>query len=299
MARRPAPDQQEPLTLPAPKKGGALTKWDAELAKYATEAARNEADALGGRWLTQRAGQLTYAGEPMKNNEVDVIVLAAIHENVYYSKAFDPDNPQAPDCYAFAKNEAALKEMAPHADVEDKQSPKCGDCWANKFGSAEKGRGKACKNIRRIAVIPGDTLRADVLEKADIAYMKLPVLSVPLWAAYVSKLAAVMRRPPFAMVTKIKVVTDPKSQFKDTFEPVKALPTELLKSVLARVEEAGKAIEFPYGAGEEKDEAPARRQAPAKAGPKKKASRPGPQAQAKRPAEAPLRAPRGTAPSKF
>lgn len=278
--------------LPNPRKTGAVARWDAELARFATEAAKNESDALGGRWITQRAGQLSYAGEPLAKNEVDLIVLDAIHENVYYAEAFDADNPTSPTCYAFAREEAAIKAMVPHADAPDKQSPTCAACWANKFGSAEKGRGKACKNVRRIAVIPGDALRVDVIAKADLAFMKLPVLSVPLWGAYVARLASVMRRPPWAMVTKLRVVTDPKSQFKDVFEPVKPLVTELLAAVRARVEEAKAAIAFPYGIGAEEGEAEPARRRQAAGRPAKPAPPPPKPAKPRRaapPADAPLR----------
>ena len=55
-------------------------------------------------------------------------------------------------------------------------------------------------------------------------------------------------------MTKVKVVPDPKSQFKVVFEPIMNLPDELMSAIMQRHEEAKSTIDFPYQPND--DEAP-------------------------------------------
>ena len=124
------------------------------------------------------------------------------------------------------------------------------------------GKGKACRNTRRLAMIAAGTLEKgrftmfddlEHFEKSALAYMKLPVTSVKGYATFVKQIAGSLKRPPFAVFTKVKVVDDDKTQFKVTFEPLASAPNELIPVLKARHEEAKEAIEFPYIATEEEE----------------------------------------------
>src|SRR5574337_71349 len=98
--------------------------------------------------ITIRGGVMMVDKNKVKDNELDVVILAAVHENQWYTSKFDPDSIQTPDCYAIGAEEEGL---APHADSADKQGDEngmCANCEHNKMGSADTGRGKACKNVR-------------------------------------------------------------------------------------------------------------------------------------------------------
>lgn len=251
------------------KTGKAVAKWDEELAKAAEQAAEMEANTGGGQFFSVKSGVLSWQDAPLPNNEVAVVILDAIFENVFYEGKFDPDVPQGPTCFAFGRDE---KEMEPHSVVVEmgwnQSTEGCHGCENNEWGSADVGKGKACRNTRRLAMIPAGTFDRDgKLELFDdsehydstaIGFMKLPVTSVKGYASFVKQVAGALKRPPFGIVTRVSVVPDAKTQFKVIFEPIMKLPDELMASVMARVDEAKTIIDFPYQLEEDEPAPPPR-----------------------------------------
>lgn len=223
--------------------GTNVVSWQEKLAGLAKAGVAQEAHTGGGTFIGTRAGQLSYQGNAVAGNKLDVIVVDSIMENAYYVGRFDPENPTPPVCFAFGRDE---KSMVPHADSTDPQHSDCAGCPNNVFGSADSGGGKACKNIRRLAMIPATPLDADSVKTAEVAYLKLPVTSVKNWAQYVKTLEALSQVPPLAVVTQIGTVPDAKSQFKITFNQQIQLGEEIVTPVLDRLEQISKDIEFPY-----------------------------------------------------
>lgn len=250
------------------KTSGALIKWDEELAKQAEIVASMEANTGGGQFFSTKGGILSWQDAPLPGNQMAVIILDSIFENVYYEGRYDPDTPQSPTCFAFGRDE---KTMRPHQiviDAGNQQHDQCAGCPMNEFGSAETGRGKACRNTRRLAMIPAGTFNAagkfELFEEEEhfastaIGFMKLPVTSVKGYSSFVKQVAGALRRPPFGIVTKVKIVPDPKSQFKVVFEPIMIIPDELMGIIMQRHEEAKSIIDFPYQPNDEEN-APAKR----------------------------------------
>lgn len=234
------------VAKPAPGKGTAVVSWKDKLKGYAQESASvAEQVGGGGNFISFKAGQISYNGQACAGNKLDVIIAEAVFEHAYYQGDYDPDNPQPPVCFAFGKDE---KTMVPHEKSAQPQAESCAECELNKFGSADKGKGKACKNVMRLALLPAKPLEAEILAKAEAAYAKLPVTSVKGYGAYALKLKATHDLPPFAFVTQIGTVPDPKSQFKVTFEDVAKLDhdDELMEVLVQRHEEQAELIEFPY-----------------------------------------------------
>jgi hypothetical protein len=233
---------------------GAVNDWESRLAKFAVAAVAQEA-APAGSFISVRAGVVQYAGQAVAGNKLDVIAIDSIYENTYYTADYDPDSPASPVCFAFAHEEGDLK---PHPDSVEPQHSSCKGCPQNEFGTAERGRGKACKNSRRLALLPASPLAADALGTAEVAFMKLPVTSVKNWGQYVNTLATMEKRPPFAVVTTIGSVPDTKTQFKITFDK-KALINdgEILDVLVKRQEGQMKTPTPPYQASTSKAEKPA------------------------------------------
>lgn len=225
-------------------KGGAITKWDEELAKHAMEAADKEQMPTGS-FVSIRGGVLTIAGQAVKDNKLKAVIIDHCYENAYYEGEYDPEQPQPPVCYAFGRDD---KELKPHEKAAKPCSEMCEGCPNNQFGSAEKGKGKACKNIRRLALISADGLNANSAEKSELVYLKLSVMSCKGWAFYVKGLAATLRRPPFGVVTEISVVPDVKAQFKVNFSVIGPVPDEVMGAVMERREKVMDEIMFPYSA---------------------------------------------------
>lgn len=255
----------------------SIVRWDEELAKEAQAAAQMEANTGGGKFISVRGGVLQWNGAPVPGNKMAVIILDHIFENVMYTEEFDADAPSSPDCFAFGRDE---KQMGPHqvaVDAGTAQEGPCHSCPKNVFGSADKGRGKACRNTRRMALIsagafgPGDKFKLvddpEYYEKGELAFFKVPVTSVNGFAAYVKQVAAALKRPPHGIVTRLTVQPDPKSQFKVVFEPMMNLPDKLMRTIMSRRDEVKGSIDFPYQS--KTDEQP--KAAPkGKAAPKKK-----------------------------
>lgn len=228
-------------------KGTEVVSWKDKLKGYAKEAVTiaEQAGGSGGNFISFKSGQITFNKSPCTGNKLDTIVIAQTFENAYYEDEWDPGNPKPPVCFAFGPNE---DEMAPHEKSTSPQASSCASCEHNKFGSAEKGKGKACKNVMRLALLPAKPLDVEVLSKCDAAYAKLPVTSVKGFATYIQRLSAAHELPPFAFVTQIGTVPDAKSQFKVTFEDIANLSEddELMDVLIKRHEEQVEMIGFPY-----------------------------------------------------
>jgi hypothetical protein len=234
-----------------------VMKWDEELAKAAEIAAGMEEGSTGaGQFLSTKSGILSWQDESMPDNQVVVIIVDSILENVYYDTEWDADKPQPPCCFAFNRKE---KELAPHKVVNElsqSQNETCEGCQWNEFGTADKGKGKACRNTRRLAMIPAGALDSNgdltMIEKekhyetASIGFMRLPVTSVKGYANYVTRLKDSLKRPPFGVVTRVYLEPDAKNQFKICFESLANVPDNLMTVIMARNQEVQKTIEFSY-----------------------------------------------------
>lgn len=223
----------------------ALAKWDEALAARAKIAKKAEASVSTGEWISLKSGQLSFQGNAVPGNKMDVVILAYRLENQFFKEKYDKDRPQAPNCYAFGIDD---ESMSPHEKSDDPQADACHGCPNNEWGSAEEGRGKACKNVRRVCVIPADALDggAEGIKDASWAFLKVPVTSVKGWAGYVNSLSQ-LNRPPLAFVTEIMVTPDSDSQFKVNFNAKESIEDgALIGALLEKADKAEAAIEFPY-----------------------------------------------------
>lgn len=246
----------EVVEIPAePTASTAVVNWEDQLAQYAAVASASE-DLTGGAFLSLKAGRLAISGQAVAGNALDCIVIASAYENAYYVGKYDPQNPAPPKCYAFGNGDdkAAEDTMAPHPNVAEPQSERCADCAHNAWGTAaDGGKGKACKNTRRLALLPASAAdsAAKVADSAQI-YLKLPVTSVKEWGAYVHKLAAQHKRPPFAAITTVSTTPDVKSQFKVTLATTDIVrDPEVLSALITAHGLALYSVQFPYPAFKE------------------------------------------------
>ena len=245
----------------------ALANWDEEMAKHAEIAAGMEESSASGQFFSIKAGVLSWNDAPMPNNEMAAIIVDHVLENVYYEGEYDASTPQSPVCFAFGRDE---KTMAPHRlcfEAKTAKNDVCGIagqegcCEFNEWASADKGKGKACRNVRRLAMVAAGTFNKDGsfkliedpahYESTTIGYMKLPVTSVKGYAAFVKQIAGTLKRPPYGIVTRVKVIPDTVSQFKVIFEALVVAPNNIIGAIIARNKEVQSLIEFPYQPSEE------------------------------------------------
>jgi hypothetical protein len=252
--------------------GQEIVNYDKAWADQAQQYTAQEA-LTGGTFLSTRGGTLSFGDEQMPGNQACVIILDAVKENTFYGAKFDPDNRQPPICYAFGRG--AEDDMGPHESMQvdlnyfEPQAEACATCKWNEWGSADKGKGKACQNRRRLALIPAGFYNAkrgsrdfdleiindpNHFKTADIAFIKLPVLSVKEFSKFVNDVSANFRRPPHGVIARLWVEPDPKAQYKVCFEVIEALPDELTPIIMARHEAAMTSVVQGYRVPEEKPE---------------------------------------------
>jgi hypothetical protein len=222
-------------------KAGKMTKWDEELAREAAEQASKE--SVGSSKLSVRGGAFSVGGSPLKDREIPVVVVDHVFENCYYKGDFDADNPSSPVCFAFGQD---ADDMRPHEKSSEPQCETCAACAKNQFGSAERGRGKACKNSKRLMIISGADASPESIKEGEMLQFNVPVTSVKGWAHYVKGLAATYRRPPYAVITELAIEPDDKTQFKILFRFLELLSDKFAGVLAARREQAAEAIVTPY-----------------------------------------------------
>lgn len=251
--------------VPLPTGGGSSAlalppELAAQLAQEARDEAAAERPSLSK--FSLRGGMIGYQGNPVKNNVLTVVVLAAIHRNAYYDRPFDPNNLSNPACFALSEDG---EDMEAHENVPDENVPKsselnghlrsengrsCAGCKFNDWGSSPKqgSRGKACSETRRLVLLPVDALTsADAVMKAELGIMDLPVTSCANYSNMVNGLAASANVPVYAATVDISTVRDMKTQFKVTFEPKSLIgDMEVLAAVKRRREEAVRYALTPY-----------------------------------------------------
>lgn len=265
---------------------GLPGSWREKLAQQAKEAAAKERPSVSK--ISLRAGVIKYGDQPVKGNILPAIVLLAAHQNTYYDKPFDPNNLANPVCFALS---ISGDGMEAHANVPDENVPapglekpratsrSCGGCAFNDWGSDPRGgRGKACKETRRLIILPADAADSvDNAKNAEMAIIDIPVTSGKNYSNFVNGLAAGAQVPPWAAITDISTQPDAKSQFKVTFTPKQVISDDaVLEALHARFEEAERVAMIPYDevssttTGKMQEAAAAAAPAPAKKGAKTK-----------------------------
>jgi hypothetical protein len=229
----------------------AVVDYMAELQKLAVATA--EAEKPSGNWISFKNGILSYAGQPIRENKIKVVVIQSVFENQLYKDRYDPNNQQPPICYAFGETDDDLK---PHADSAQPQAENCASCSKNQWGSDPGGgKGKACKNVRRLAMVGASDL-GDV-SKAEVAIAKLPVTSVKNWSTYASQIANVLKLPPIGVISEMSVEPDAKTQFQVNFALIDKIEDgEVIQALLARRRDSTPLVFAPYDKPVDKVEAP-------------------------------------------
>ena len=225
------------------KQAAALTEYDPdELAKYAKDMIGNDQSSV--LRVSIRGGKLKVGDTEMKDNRMSVVILDAAYENAYYGGAYDPDHIAPPKCYALGRDWNSLR---PAETADEPQHDDCAGCKWNAFGSADKGKGKACKNQRRLAVISADGLSTQTALVAPVATFKLPPTSTKNFKSYGEAVWNLFKRPLFGVVTEVVVEKDKTDTYAvvkfDTGDPV---DPALFAALKQRRDMLGDALLAPY-----------------------------------------------------
>jgi hypothetical protein len=232
----------------------ALINIDQKLAAAAGSSAVEKPS--GGSKISTKGGKMSYGGQQIPNNELDVIVLEFAAKNTYYAGAYDPDNISPPDCFALelAEGKDFVDKLTPHANVSEPVHGTCFGCPFNKFKSGDNGKGKACKNRRDLAVLPATVLDSDdpnvvarAITDSEIAVFSVSPSNLKVWADYAAGVAR-LDLPLWAVTTRISLP----SVFDQSFQVVEGgeVKPKLTQAVWDALEkkraEARELLTVPY-----------------------------------------------------
>lgn len=238
------------------KPGKAVVNWEEKFATIAKDSMAG-IDLPTAKWLSIKSGVLSYGGAEVPDNQLRCIIVGWAFENQYYVGRFDANNPSSPVCYAFGTD---ADEMVPHEKASDPQCGSCAECPYNEYESDPKGgKGKACKNVVRLALIAESDL--EDLDKAEVVYLKVPVTSVKNFKYYAAKeLKTVLKRPMWSVLTLLDVAPDDTNAVKVTFSFIEKLEENdsFAEGCFERLEEmfeqTMESIGFPYPENSERTE---------------------------------------------
>lgn len=221
-----------------------IVEWKQRMAEITKVAVA--AEKPSGGWLSFKGGRLSYADQMLPGDAVRVVIMDQLLENSWYEADYDPNKPASPACYAFGRTES---EMAPHEKSDSPQAQACDGCPMNEWGSDRKGgKGKDCKNTRRLAMIHEDALKGgpEGIDKADIIFAKLPVMSVKNFSTFVNQVGHAMGLPPFGVVCELSVKPHPVSQYQVHFKVIEGVNEALLPALVAKHDKAAEKLNQPY-----------------------------------------------------
>lgn len=174
--------------------------------------------------LKKELGQLSQQLEPPSSNKISTkgklfalpggqsspgpmscIVLDWVAVNMIYKGGYNPNVRQPPLCWAIGKN---LDELKPSEAVKEPQSTDCASCPKNAWGSGPNGKGKACKNQRRLLIVAPNFKSSD-----EPMSLYVSPTGLKSWNAYVKRLASEQGKLPVQVITKI------------SFDPQQSYPT--------------------------------------------------------------------------
>lgn len=251
----------KPGTAVALKKGGAVVDANAIREQLrAQAAAMNErTNPASGNKIMPGNDKMFKLPDGSKVPELRAVIVDFVTTHNFYERPFDPKNILPPGCFAVGTNP---KDMAPVADSPNLQAENCQVCPMNEFGSA--GDGKACKNGRRLALLPLNDDGDDVDAEADILILDVSPTAIKGFDSYVQTLARTYQMPPVGFVTTITMdpnVDHAKVMFSDP------QPIDGVGNAVARQAEAKDMLmQKPDFSGWVPVSAPKGRSAPAKTG---------------------------------
>lgn len=222
----------------AVRKSTLPANWKDQLRKDAAEESERTPVGSGNRISLKRNGQFAFQGAEI-GDSVDLVIVDHVVSKTYYEEAYDEDNPTPPTCFALKPN---ASNIAPHEDIKAPQAETCAECWANEWASG-RGRGKACSDKNRLAVLHVDDLDGDLM------YLEVPVTSGAAFNKYIKGLTKAAELPCYAVLTRFEM-DDHADYQKLIFKLVEPVSEDDLAGPFSKRSEAREMLMEPYDTSE-------------------------------------------------
>lgn len=130
----------------------AILDLQAEI-KAELEAAAGTIDKPSNFKISTKAKMFTLPDGTSSRGPLEAVILDYRTVHNYYKGTYNASSPEAPSCFAISKQ---VEGMKPSSNAAEPAHETCEGCVYNEWGSAPTGKGKACKNIRRLALVPAN-----------------------------------------------------------------------------------------------------------------------------------------------
>jgi hypothetical protein len=196
-----------------------------------------------GNRLSFKGGAITLAGNRL-DNPLPLVILSYGYERTYYSAMYQPDVYASPDCYS-------LDGVKPAGNAAVPQSERCAICRLNEFGTAQNGKGKACKEGAVFAAIHADALESpERVRAAQIITGAPSVLNSKGFRSYVD--ALLPNGPIWGVVTMLTNEVDPRTQYALSYQAtVFEQDDATMDAIASRLDEAERELSKGYTVPEE------------------------------------------------
>lgn len=208
--------------------------WKEQLREDAAEESERTPMGTGNRLTLKRNGQFSFQGADI-GESIECVIVDHVVVKQYFDTDYDEDNPSPPACFALKPNS---KNIAPHDNSPDRQAETCEECWANEWASG-RGRGKACSDKNRAALLHVDDLNGDLI------LVEVPVTSGAAFNKYVTGLTKAAELPSYAVITELTMDEHADYQ-KLIFELIEEVPEKMLGAVMAKRDLAREMLMEPY-----------------------------------------------------
>ena len=134
------------------------------------------------------------------NKPLTVIVVDYRNYSVYYPGTYDPKNKVPPVCWAIASdNKTSHQNLVPGNNVQNPVNPQCEGCKWAQWKTGQGGKGKACKERIRVALVPLDGLT----DKTPVWLLDVSPTGLDSFGKLVNLVKAEHGKPIMAGITKI------------------------------------------------------------------------------------------------
>lgn len=172
------------------------------MAQAASVAGRTEGSAS--KQIKYSDGKFVLPSGAQTNDPIKVVILDFVTTHTKYEKSYKAGEVSPINCAAVGDNP---REMKPYASIASPEGGDCASCWAGQFKSAAQGEGKACKQVRSMAVLVQDS-NGVIDPDGPIYIVQTTPTSNKVFDGYVKSVAAVFQMPPVGVVTTLDIDTE-------------------------------------------------------------------------------------------
>ena len=181
----------------------ALQDYERQLMEEA-EAIKQTLSQPTANKISTRGKMFTLPDGTTNPGPMQCVILDWISFNSFYEGVYDQANPASPVCWAIDR---VVENLKPSEACPKPQFEQCAGCPQDQYGSGQ-GKGKACKNTRRLIIAP-----VDATLETPLMTLEVSPSAIRVFDTYVRLIQRTMSTLPIRVITSIG------------FDPTKSYPS--------------------------------------------------------------------------